>query len=460
MPTLTLEINPERPDQPSPFRHIILHYRLSRDIAAQLRSDIDKAQRAQRLRDLIYGWLEELPAEYALRAPDTRWDKEFDWVVFQRRFLHVVGYKWLFDILRPFITQNSGKPMTELEAALQAAGVHAALDLVNTSWLFFETLVSVGARFHCSVFCVFDTSCTISSAVIHDDARNLPQRETVLETIIKGLRMLEQLRLESKTSAGLYHILKRLVAKLPLNAKEQGIIGRAKRARAYHLDRPGRQGTVEGPFGSPSALDQGQSFSVGMFDGSSAARSPRIGDANSEPAEALTAGIQTSYSEVVSSAQAHPGPVDADLEWTGRMVPMTDGFFPLSSIVPPFPATTEPVPPIGGVMSDEFGSGNEQGQPAADFQFGNSMLGPTETHPVSQTNWDVSRQPLVDAAQGGAGNLAALNSIAPQILEFWDWETLGLGDPASWMAQQPLDANGNAELPEMGNLGQPAVNRE
>ncbi|KAK4116723.1 hypothetical protein N656DRAFT_701725, partial [Canariomyces notabilis] len=232
MPTLTLEINPERPDQPSPFRHIILHYRLSRDIAAQLRSDIDKAQRAQRLRDLIYGWLEELPAEYALRAPDTRWDKEFDWVVFQRRFLHVVGYKWLFDILRPFITQNSGKPMTELEAALQAAGVHAALDLVDTSWLFFETLVSVGARFHCSVFCVFDTSCTISSAVIHDDARNLPQRETVLETIIKGLRMLEQLRLESKTSAGLYHILKRLVAKLPLNAKEQGIIGRAKRARA------------------------------------------------------------------------------------------------------------------------------------------------------------------------------------------------------------------------------------
>jgi hypothetical protein len=234
-PTLALESDPGCPDMPSPFRHINLHCKLCLGLAAELKSVSNKVIRTEvvlRLKDLMEQWLRDLPPEYALKDPDTRWDKEYDWVVFQRRYLHLVGYMCLFDPLKPYVTRNSAKPMADVERNLRAAGVQAALGLMDVSWIFFENMVSAGAKFHYAVFCIFDTTTVLCSAFVHDEARNLPQRETVLEAIKKGLNMLEELNNVSKTTAKLCRILKNLVVNLPLSAKEKGLVCAPKRIKA------------------------------------------------------------------------------------------------------------------------------------------------------------------------------------------------------------------------------------
>ncbi|KAL1841581.1 hypothetical protein VTJ49DRAFT_6891 [Mycothermus thermophilus] len=251
MPTLTLENNPLRPDQPSPFRHMNLHCQLCIDMAAHMGkgsgSDHDKARVAKRMWDAVEAWFDRLPAEYAAKSPpDTRWDEEFEWVVFQRRYLHLIGYMGLFSQLRPFITRNSGKPMSDLESALRAGGVDAALSLMDVSWLLFESMVSTGAKFHYAIFCIFDAAAVLCSGFLQDEARNLPRREMVLEALSKALSMLAEVAPQSKTTGTLYRILRGLLNKLPLSVREQALIGMTKRAKNARSSEPVR-GTSEQP---------------------------------------------------------------------------------------------------------------------------------------------------------------------------------------------------------------------
>ncbi|KAK0632174.1 fungal-specific transcription factor domain-containing protein, partial [Immersiella caudata] len=241
MPTLALEVNPGQPYQPSPFRHMKLHCQMCIDMAEEMASvPSDKAATdlAPRLRGVVDRWFANLPAEYAVKDPDTRWDAEYDWVVFQRRYLHLVGYMFLSGPLKPYVTRSSAKPMTEEETQLRAAGVQAALALMDVSWSFFENLASFGAKFHYAVFCIFDTTTVLCSAFVHDEARTLPQRETALAAIKRGLGMLEELRSVSKTTSDLCRILKSLLMNLPLSPKEKALIGISKRTKSRHKPSP------------------------------------------------------------------------------------------------------------------------------------------------------------------------------------------------------------------------------
>ncbi|KXX82257.1 Cutinase transcription factor 1 beta [Madurella mycetomatis] len=444
MPTLTLELNPERPDQPSPFRHMNLHCQLCLDMSAQFGTDADKTEVARKLRDVVYEWFEKLPAEYALKDPDIRWDREFDWVVFQRRYLHLIGYMSLFSTLRPFVTRDSGKPMTDLEVSLRAAGVQAALDLMDVSWYFFENLVSTGAKFHYAIFCIFDTSTIMCSAFVHDEARNLPQRERVLEAIRKGVRMLEELYSESKTTAALYRILKGLIAKMPLSATEQAVIGTAKRARPSKISVPKEQAAVEGPSSSPVTASSGQSqiFNTGNSETSGTAYSSVGGGGSGSSVSSVVSGPSSNvYGS--SDVQSRPNPVGSVVTTSGY-IPMVGSFVPLDSIVSPFPTA-------GGVVaSGGFAPTNEFVQSASNFQFDNFASGTGGALPVSQAGWQASSQPTmnnlgnINTLQGDGNGLPQLDRQDPEVLEYWDWQVLGLGNPVSWNQPQVgvVDHNG------------------
>jgi len=242
-PTLALENDPEHPDQPSPFRHMNLHAQVCLAMAAELSSVSNKVipiSVTQRVLEVVQHWFDNLPPEYSRKNPDTRWDSEFHWVVFQRRYIHLIGYMCMFDPLKPYVTKNSGKPMSDAEKELREAGVKAALGLMDVSWELFENVASIGAKFHYSVFCIFDTTSVLCSGLVHDEARNFPQRETVLEAIKKGVGMLDEIKSVSKTSADLGRILKNLIANLPLSPREKSLIGVTKRARA-RISSPKRQ---------------------------------------------------------------------------------------------------------------------------------------------------------------------------------------------------------------------------
>ena len=81
MPTMALEIDPGQPYQPSPFRHMKLHCKMCIDLAKEIASvpaDKMATELAPRLRSVVERWFKELPAEYAVQDPATRWDEEYD----------------------------------------------------------------------------------------------------------------------------------------------------------------------------------------------------------------------------------------------------------------------------------------------------------------------------------------------------------------------------------------------
>ncbi|KAK3394508.1 hypothetical protein B0H63DRAFT_517631 [Podospora didyma] len=425
MPTLALETDPGQPYQPSPFRHMNLHCRMCLDLAAELanrsNNDEDGTQLASRLRDVVVKWFRSLPAEYALRNADTHWDDEHHWVVFQRRYLHLVGYMSLFGPLKPFVTRNSVKPMTELETTLRAAGVQAALDLMDISWSFFENLASVGAKFHYAVFCIFDTVTVLCSAFVHDEARNLPQRETVLEAIDKGVNMLEELRSASKTTADLWRILKGLLATLPLSVKEMGLVGKSKRIRSNKSTSPGStiptSGSSSGSSLARHVLSEGFLTTANSSVASQGDRSlDELSAQGSSASVVLNPGGSQSHSRL-AAAHGLDAPNDPAL------------LSELSFNTPPI------APPISnGLMApNDFIPSSNSFVPHEALFYADSQPSALDTVPLSQADWQPSFGEMSNLnVPSGHPNQLTSDGSMPTVLEYWDWQGLDLGHPGFW----------------------------
>ena len=437
MPTLTLENNPHCPDQPSPFRHMNLHCQLCIDMAAQFggpsETAADKAEIARRMRDVVKKWFESLPAEYAVKAPDTRWDAEFGWVVFQRRYLHLIGYMGLFSQLRPFLARSSAKPMSNLETTLRASGVEAALGLMDVSWSLFENMASVGAKFHYAVFCIFDAATVMCSAFLQDEARNLPQREAILEAMKKALGMLAEVAPESKTTAALLRILRGLLSRLPLGAREQGLMGSTKRAKNARATPPSnnRSPTARSPNNRHRPRHRSSSGSSDSSAGDSL--QPRSESSVSLPDNGRSIGAQVP----LAAAQARQSPVVSS-----NGIPISSTFVAPTPIYPTYPGAmdnfipaTSAMPTTVFIAAEAFPAAPGLDQ-SSGFQYG-PALNPVEPIPFSQAGW----QPPQVAMTGlenevhVPGSLAGFDNTAPALLGYWEWQTLGLGHPVSWEQQ-------------------------
>ncbi|KAK4180156.1 fungal-specific transcription factor domain-containing protein [Triangularia setosa] len=465
MPTLALEVDPERPNQPSPFRHMNLHCQLCLAMAAEFapRPDgkVDEADQARRLRDVVYKWFDDLPQEYSRKNPDTQWDKEFDWVVFQRRYLHLIGYMSLLSPLKTFVTRNSGEPLTELELSLRASGVQAGLDLMDVSWSFFENMVSAGAKFHYAIFCIFDATTVMCSAFVHDEARTLPQRKTVLEAINKGLHMLEETSPESKTTAALYRILKGLLKNLPLSAQEKGVVGAPKRRKAAKAKQT-NNGAAEAD-SSTNALAR-RILSDRISEGAA------LGSRSDGTLVESQRGSNGSVS-VVSSSNNPPSP-EVPLLSNAPTLPVTqqgpNGYQPMANqqpldghhyssdipapdVQPPpyygmvdqcIPSSAGLVPSNGYSVSDSFVPSNSFVS-SNDFHFNDHHVfhsGPPEPLGYTQPAWEPAPDinPNFSLLQGAIQEVSEDTVPAvPSVLEYWDWQQLDLGNPGYWGNQQP-----------------------
>ncbi|KAL2184630.1 hypothetical protein L209DRAFT_693735 [Thermothelomyces heterothallicus CBS 203.75] len=434
-----------------------LHCQLCIDLAAQLgsplKSDEDKARAARRAKEVVESWLENLPAEYAVENPEMRWDDEFDWVVFQRRYLHLIAYLSLFGQLRPFLARSSAEPMSELEASLRAAGVDAALRLMEAAWRLFENLVSVGAKFHYAIFCIFDAATVMCSAFVQDEARNLPQRETILEAIKKSLGMLAEVAPQSKTTSALYRILKGLLAKLPLNARELGVIGSTKRMkgewvtpstdRAPVLTKLPTRSSSQGPRAEARQnINPRHRSTSASSDGNSTPDSsnfqPHSESSMSLPESGRSIGSQPS----ASSPPSAEGPAQPRQVLPSNGVASTDRHLESTAFALPTPA--HPAYPVstGSFMSPTSAMSTTVYVPSSGFpitpyvQGDGFSYGPAGSIPYSQPGWQSAQ-----AAMDGLGNalnmyedggLSAFNGPAPEVLHYWEWQTLGFGNPVSW----------------------------
>ncbi|KAK4155555.1 hypothetical protein C8A00DRAFT_31599 [Chaetomidium leptoderma] len=467
MPTLTLENNPERPDQPSPFRHMNLHCQLCIDMAAELgdRSgpETTKAERAKRMQDAVESWFDRLPGEYAVKTPETRWDGELEWVVFQRRYLHLIGYMGLFTQLRPFIIRSSAEPMSDLESSLRAAGVEAALGLMRVAWLLFENLVSVGAKFHYAVFCIFDAATVMCSAFLHDEARNLPQREEVLEAVRKALGMLAEVAPESKTSVALHRILKGLLTKLPLSAREQGVIGATKRVKHGRIAPPSSRVPATRSPNNASSSAKGVKVETRRSRGPRHRSSSASSDSDStldssqfQPRSESSVSVSDSCQSMnaqVASAAAQPPRRGSVVPSNGVArvdgLPGSNAFIPSDPVHVAYPATTNGFMPATNVMSfmppDGFHATAPGYVPSTEFHQYSPPVSPEGAIPYSPSGWPQPSQETINGMSNNtnlyqANGLGGFADAPPSVLALWQCEQLGLGNPETWshpFAQMP-----------------------
>lgn len=417
-PTLALDKDPENPDKPSPFLHINLHSSLCLKMAAELKpvpsdnsipTEVSKALVSKALRDVVQKWMDELPAAYALQNPDTQWDAENDWIIFQRRYLHLVGHICLFDPLKQFVTRNSAEPMSDLELELRESGVLAALGLMGVSRTFFEILVSAGAKFHYAVFCIFDTTTVLCSGLVHDEARNLPHRETVLESIKRGLSMLHECTGDSKTALSLCRILEKMVANLPLSYREKGLMGSTKRVKSKSMSPS--VSLAAGGLEVAGTARQGRSIDSTIHLVEEPCQSNNTGNIVSGEASAVTTNNNSAAPEATVEADA--GPNHAEL-------------LQVCGPTPPEEAATA----SWQTTVDQFGNFQppmfEMGQINDPGQYG-------------QLDWQIQQDHLnnnLDLFNGV--QLLPLDGGVPALLEHWDWEVLDVGNPRLWDSPSPL----------------------
>ncbi|KAK4105639.1 hypothetical protein N658DRAFT_556074 [Parathielavia hyrcaniae] len=458
MPSLMLERNPLRPDQPWQFRHMQLHCQLCIDMAAQLGastdSDADKTEMPDRLRGVVEAWFESLPAEYAVDAPDTRWDVELKWVVFQRHYLHVIGYMSLFSPLRPFIMQSSAEPMSDSELRLREVGVDAALGTIHASLTLFENLASVGHKSPCAILCLFDAATVVCTGILQDEARTLPKREAVLEAMYRGRGMLAIAASENKATATLYRLLKRSLGELPLSPREKAVIGASKRAKderttppSDHVPAANSPTKCAVKSASPRARRrQGprSSSTSGNLDSGSA---PGSSDCQPRGERSVVSPLPGSCRPINVQApsnlvQARPSPVvpsNGLVQMGGHSSCST--FVPSTPIDPTYPNITESLLPATSAMptmafmAPDGYSRSHEFVGTSGFQY-TSTLSPVDAAPFTHSGWPPSL-----AAMNGLGNevqpyqavnTSEYDNAVPDVLRCWEWEACGLGVPVSW----------------------------
>ncbi|KAK3397466.1 fungal-specific transcription factor domain-containing protein [Sordaria brevicollis] len=420
-PTLALDRDPENPDKPSPFLHMNLHASLCLKMAAEFKPpspdnsvppEVSKALMSKALRDVVQKWLDELPRAYALKNPDTQWDAENDWIIFQRRYLHLIGHMCLFDPLKQYVTRNSAEPMSDLELELRESGVVAALGLMEVSRTFFDHLSSAGAKFHYAVFCIFDTTTVLCSGLVHDEARNLPQRETVLESIKRGLSMLHACTGDSKTALSLCRILEKMVANLPLSYREKGLMGSTKRMKSKSTS----------PRGSLAA--GGREVAGTARQGTSVDSAIHLGE---EPRQENNAGVTASgeASAVTKSNPAGPNPA-------AEVAAMPSHAELLQVCGPPPPQPVEAATGVQLWQSTVEQFGNFQ-PPVFDMSQVN------DPGQFGHLDWQIQQDLLNNNLDlfNGVQSLP-LDGGVPSLLEHWDWEVLDVGNPRLWDSPSPL----------------------
>ncbi|EGO52178.1 hypothetical protein NEUTE1DRAFT_90195 [Neurospora tetrasperma FGSC 2508] len=375
-------------------------------------TEMSKTLMSKALKDIVQKWMDELPAAYALQNPDTQWDAENDWIVFQRRYLHLIGHMCLFDPLKQFVTRSSAEPFSDLELELRESGVLAALGLMEVSRTFFDHLASAGAKFHYAVFCIFDTTTVLCSGLVRDEARNLPHRETVLESIKRGLSMLHECTGESKTTLSLCRILEKMVANLPLSYREKGLMGSNKRVKSKSTS----------PSVSPAA---------GGLEVADTARQGRSIDSAihlvEEPRQSDNIGSNVSgeASAVIDNNSATPEAAVRDDAGPNHAEPLQVCGLP----PPPLPSVEAATTPWETTV-DQFG----KFQPAM-----YEMAQSNDPGQYGQLDWQLQQYHLnnnLDLFNGV--QLLPLDGGVPTLLEHWDWEGLHVGNPRLWDSPSPL----------------------
>ncbi|KAH8594863.1 hypothetical protein B0O99DRAFT_623802 [Bisporella sp. PMI_857] len=226
LPRIQLENTDSFHEVPSPIAHMVLQCQLGRAICkipGVVGGLISPAQ-AETIQQEVEKWLASFPPTYRVADPNIQWDKDYQYVALQRCQLHVVGYMMILSPLKGYLTRDLGSGSPGSESSFRTRAVSISLKLMEASHRLFNCIFPASAKFHFATFLIFDTASFLCSALIHDSARDLPQRKKVIEAVRLALSLMEKLCRLTKSGAISYAILRRLMAKLSLSPEETLIL--------------------------------------------------------------------------------------------------------------------------------------------------------------------------------------------------------------------------------------------
>ena len=242
LPNLRLEdsLNSEQ-GAPSPFAHMALQTKLCQILSGALANkpqDEPPEKWHYRWIKIVGDFINSFPEAYRVDNPDTRWDRKYSYVSFQRHYLHTCSYMIQLDPLKPYLTA----PLSVSNPAahdLQAIAVDLILKVMAAVGPWWATIYPISARFHFVIFAIFDTGSVLCSSILHDTNRTLPRRNEVVEAIGDALAMLSKLALNTKAGRISYAFVDKLACKLPLSPAEKALLQPSKkRQRTTFRDFP------------------------------------------------------------------------------------------------------------------------------------------------------------------------------------------------------------------------------
>lgn len=215
-----------------------MHMKLQSKLIGQLSKKYGKAMNlmvatpsgVQEYRQLLENWRNGFPASYNGDNPDTSLDKQHPWLILHRHYLQTISLLMILDPFKSYLTRTPARDASKAWMDVRSTGIDYCLKLMGALRSFFTYLFPRDAKFHFILFCIFDVSTILCSAVLHDEEGNLPRRDEVYEYINLAADMLQQLNSVTKSANTSNDVLQKLKARLPdPNAKPSGTLAATAR---------------------------------------------------------------------------------------------------------------------------------------------------------------------------------------------------------------------------------------
>ncbi|KAF4963716.1 hypothetical protein FSARC_8286 [Fusarium sarcochroum] len=193
--------------QSSLIQHIFKRFGPTKNVVAH--ADVQEYQA------IIEAWIKTFPPPFDVHNPDRSLDTSCSWIVLHRHFIRTVALSMLLQPIRSFLTRPFAIRSLETELKIRSDGIDYCLELMVSLREFFNHVYPRDAKFHFVLFCIFDTSTVLCSAIIHDEHHTLPRRDDIYKAIDGAHAMLQSLRMLTKSAKASYGILTRIVQRLP-----------------------------------------------------------------------------------------------------------------------------------------------------------------------------------------------------------------------------------------------------
>lgn len=221
LPNLRLE-SPDMPEGlPSPVAHVALQCQLGQEmskIPGVMAGSLLPGQ-AGPIRQELAKWMASFPPVLQLKNPDTQYDADYHYVVFQRYQLNCIGQMLSFVPVKLSLTKPVDSNTTEVELEMRRTAIDSSFELLDVARQMLDYLLPYNAKFYLGIFLIFDTAAYLCSAVAHDYTHTLHQREKVIDAIASALNTLENVR-NTKLGATCYAVFRKILSSLPPDLRE------------------------------------------------------------------------------------------------------------------------------------------------------------------------------------------------------------------------------------------------